>query len=351
MSLFFAGTVGTEKREIQILHFIQKRLLSFYEIQYIPNDQHFQRGSFNLIKKMTEKTVDLFLDSGAFSAWSQGKTIDIQEYIKFIKEHKEVINIYANLDVIGDPEATWKNQRIMEKAGLHPLPVFHYGEDEKWLLKLLTGKYKYISLGGMVPISTSNLISWLDHLFSKFLTDETGMPNIKVHGFGLTSLPLMIRYPWASVDSTSWVISGRMGSIYIPRYRKGAWIYDEQSWKILVSNRSPATKDQGRHITTLTPNEHAVLLDYIHDKGYVLGKSEFKKESQNYILAENERWSEKKPADKKAKREVEILVERGVSNVYQYRDELNIIYFLDLEKALPEWPWKFKRNSTISFGL
>lgn len=289
-----------------------------------------------------KKKVELFLDSGAYSAWSQGKEININEYIDFIKKHEDVITVYANLDVIGNPEATWKNQMIMEDAGLHPLPVFHYGEDIMWLKRMLKRKYEYMSLGGMVPISTPDLIHWLDDLFLNYICDESGMPLVKIHGFGLTSLRLMLRYPWYSVDSTSWVVTGRMGSIYIPRYRNGKWIYDEDSWKIAVSNRSPNNKEAGKHITTMSIMEKEILMNYITEKGYKLGQSEYKMVEQGYELEDNERWVEKKPLDKVTKREVEIIIEAGVSNRYQLRDEMNIIYFLDLENSMPEWPWPFK---------
>lgn len=289
-----------------------------------------------------DKRVELFLDSGAYSAWSQGKEINIDDYISFIKENEQVIDVYANLDVIGNAQATWANQIYMENAGLHPLPVFHYGEDEKWLQRILSRKYEYISLGGMVPISTKDLFQWLDHIWLDYLVDKDGYPIVKVHGFGLTSLRLMLRYPWYSVDSTSWVVTGRMGSIYIPRQKGGKWIYDEDSWKVAVSNRSPNTKEAGKHLTTMSPLEKKILLQYIEEKGYKLGKSEYKKVPQSYILAENERWADKKPSDKKAEREIEIIVEEGVSNMYQLRDEINIIYFLDLEKNMPQYPWPFK---------
>jgi hypothetical protein len=288
--------------------------------------------------------VELFLDSGAFSAWSQKKEIDIQEYIAFIKKHQKVIDVYANLDVIGDAKGTYRNQRIMEKAGVKPLPVFHYGEDEKWLKKYLSKDYDYISLGGMVPISTKPLSQWLDHIFSNYLTDSNGMPICKVHGFGLTSLKLLLRYPWYSVDSTSWVVTGRMGSIYIPKRKNGEYIYDIDPWKVVVSNRSPSTKDAGEHINTLSPKQKRIMLDYLDEKGYKLGKSKFKRVPQSHELSENERWVEKKPKDKSQMRELEIIKEEGVSNKYQLRDELNILYFLDLESHLPKWPSQFNHK-------
>jgi len=291
--------------------------------------------------------VELFLDSGAFSAWSQGKEIKIQEYIDFIKKHEDVIDVYANLDVIGDAKATWKNQQIMEDAGLNPLPVFHAGENKRYFFRYLKN-YNYICLGGMVGSTTKQLTFWLDSLFPTICNSE-GIPKVKVHGFGLTSLPLMLRYPWYSVDSTSWVVTGRMGSVYIPRYRSGKWIYDENSWKIAVSNRSPNNKEAGKHIETLPPTEKQIALDYIHDKGYQLGKSEFKKVEQTHTLQDNERWAEKKPKSKTSKRELEIIIKPGISNKYQLRDEMNIIYFLDLEKSMPEWPWAFKMKGQHGF--
>lgn len=293
-----------------------------------------------------DKKVDLFLDSGAFSAKTQGVKIDIQDYISFIKENEGVISIYANLDVIGNPEATWKNQQIMEKAGLNPLPVFHFGSNEEKYLLPLIKKYDYICLGGMVK--SGDLKSYLDRLFSTYICDDNGLPRVKIHGFGLTSLPMMLRYPWYSVDSTSWVVTGRMGSIYVPKFKNGSWIYDENSWKIAVSNRSPSKKEAGQHFDTLSKLERRIIRNYIHEKGYVIGRSEFKKENQNYELQENERWAEKKPTDKSAKREVEIILTPGISNKYQLRDEMNIIYFQDLEKNMKKWPWAFKKETIQS---
>lgn len=303
------------------------------------------------MKRMENKKVDLFLDSGAFSAWSQGAVIDIQDYIGFIKNHEASLTVYANLDVIGNPEATWKNQKSMEEAGLSPLPIFHYGTDIKWLNRYLTKGYNYIALGGMVPVPTQKLYPWLDRLFSENLTDHKGMPIIKVHGFGLTSLRLMMRYPWYSVDSTSWVMTSRMGSIYVPKYKGGVWQYGEDPWKIAVSSQSPATKEAGKHFNTMPPSEQDLVIQYLSEKGYAFGKSTFRKESQSYKLKEQERWGEKKPKDKTAPRLVEVIEEEGVSNRYQLRDEVNILYFLDLEKSLPGWPWPFTAKKRQGFQL
>lgn len=293
---------------------------------------------------MNTKKVNLFLDSGAFSAFTKGVSITIDEYCQFIKQHSDCISLYANLDVIGDPVASYRNQMYMERQGLSPIPCFHYGEDEVWLRRYLE-KYEYIALGGMVPISTPDLVDWLDQIFPTFLCDPSGMPRVKVHGFGLTSLRLMLRYPWYSVDSTSWVMTGRMGSVLVPRYRDGRYIYGEDSWKITVSSRSPNKVEAGQHIETLPPLVRKQILAYFEEKGYRLGKSEFRTESDKYKLQENEKWAGKAG---NGKRDVELILERGLSNDYKLRDELNIIYFLDLEKSMQPWPWPFKLENCKS---
>lgn len=190
----------------------------------------------------------VFLDSGAFSAFTKGVEVDLPKYCEYIKRNKDIIEhvdgtlLASVLDGIGDPLKTWQNQLAMEQLGVRPLPCFHYGEDERYL-EWYIANYDYITLGGMVPISTPQLKLWLDRIWEKYLTDGSGRPRIKVHGFGLTTVSLMERYPWYSVDSSSWIqIAHRGGMLLMPEARL-----------ISVSNRSPQRRVEGQHIDTLTP--------------------------------------------------------------------------------------------------
>lgn len=297
--------------------------------------------------------IKIFLDSGAFSAFSQEVTIDIKEYIEFIKKYEDKLEVYANLDVIGDPAATFRNQITMERAGLRPLPTFHYGEDVSWLKKYLAKGYEYIALGGMVPISNTDLLPWLDETFVNHLTDSKGMPIVKVHGFGMTSFRLMLRYPWYSVDSTSWIITGRTGGVYVPAYRGNQFIYSIPPYKVTVSNRSPNSAVDPDHIECMPKHVRKVVQGYFDEKGYSIGKSEWVEKPASYELADNEKWMGRKPEREKAgKGMIERIIEPGLSNDYRKRDELNIIYFADLEKSMPEWPWAFTlKKKRRGFGI
>lgn len=214
------------------------------------------------INRIRENGDQVFLDSGAFSAFSLGAEIDLPAYCRYIQENDDIIRrddgilMASVLDGIGDPLKTWQNQQAMENLGVCPLPCFHYGEDERYL-EWYISNYDYITIGGMVPISTPQLFHWLDRIWSKYLTDGSGRPRIKVHGFGLTSVPLMERYPWYSVDSSSWVQLAAFGNVFIPGHGQTCF-----------STRSPSAKVEGRHITTMTEIERQELEQIIRDQGY-----------------------------------------------------------------------------------
>lgn len=95
------------------------------------------------------------------------------------------------------------------------MPVFHISSDEKYL-KRYVDNYDYIAIAGMSGDSKKNVFPMLDYLFKKYIIDDKGKPRVKVHGLGATSLPLMQRYPWYSVDSATCMKLAVYGQIIIP---------------------------------------------------------------------------------------------------------------------------------------
>jgi len=203
------------------------------------------------VKKIRAEGVKVFLDSGAFSAFTQGVKIDIAEYCDYIHKNADIILFPSVLDEIGDADGTWRNQQEMERRGTKPLPCYHYGEPTE-ILDYYISKYDYITIGGMVPISTPQLFIWLDRLWEEHLCHNDGSPKVKVHGFGLTSLPLMKRYPWYSVDSSTWVQWAANGMILAPGRAQ-----------LDVSNKSSRRKQAGQHLDSLAPMQTRALEDEI----------------------------------------------------------------------------------------
>lgn len=223
---------------------------------------------------MIQVKPKIFLDSGAFTAHKLGKTIDIHQYCDFIKEHEGLFDYYSNLDFIGKKgqtsnrdtaEQTQENQTVMEERRLHPLPCFHFGEPFEFLQHYVKN-YDYICLG--VTNSNSKLIPYLTECFDKYICDRSGVPKVKVHGYGIADIELLSAYPFYSSDATTWMIPGRYGEIIIPHCRQGKWIYNENPWKVAVSTRSPKQSINGKHISKLTYLERKLVLKYIQEKGF-----------------------------------------------------------------------------------
>jgi len=143
------------------------------------------------------------LDSWAYTAFTQNKIINIDEYIDFIKKNKKFIWIYANLDVIWNWEATLKNQEYMEKKWLNPLPTYHLWSPIEYF-KDMVKKYDYIGLWWMVLYKNKpkKIEQFLDYCFSYILKNWY---KTKIHGWGLTNIKLVKKYPFYSIDSTKWL--------------------------------------------------------------------------------------------------------------------------------------------------
>lgn len=247
-----AGTVASrlDERELQLRKENKWYLESYH---YVHRE--------TAVDKMRAEQASVFLDSGAFSALSQGVTIDIGGYCEYIQVNTDIIEkvghiaIASVLDEIGDAEGTWKNQHEMERRGVRPLPCFHAGEPMEYL-DHYAKNYDYITLGGLVGGSTKVLMEWLDVVWER-LVDSDGYPITKVHGFGITSLPLMLRYPWFSVDSSTWVQWSANGMLLMPFSGR----------QVNISNKSSARKVKGQHIDNIAPIERDVVEAEIRSVG------------------------------------------------------------------------------------
>jgi hypothetical protein len=162
--------------------------------------------------------MNLILDSGAFSAFTMKKSIDLDKYCEFILQNREYITKSINLDVI-DPqgpdvaaEAGMKNFLHMLDKDIHSMPVFHAREKIMYLDRYLD-LADYVGLSGTSLVSPVEDRSW-HRLMWNYLTDNDGYPISKFHSFGNTSPYTMLTMPFYSADSATWMIqAGRAARI------------------------------------------------------------------------------------------------------------------------------------------
>lgn len=231
-------------------------------------------GKQSYVDHMRNNGAKVFLDSGAFSAYTLGATLRVEDYCDYIIRNHEIIrfedgNMMASvLDGIGDAQKTYENQLYMEKIfrdrgwPMRPLPCFHFGEDTRYLEHYVKN-YDYITLGGMVGASTDQLSKWLTKIWENYLYDGSGRARIKVHGFGITAVPLMEGFDWYSCDSSSWIQSAAFGSIIMPGISES-----NPALPIAVSEKSPSRHDQDQHISTLSKDHRAVFDAHLAASGF-----------------------------------------------------------------------------------
>lgn len=162
----------------------------------------------------------LFIDSGAFSVAHSGYNIELDDYIKFIKDNSSIPN-WAELDVIPYPilntqtakqcsQKSWENYLYMKEhiTETNILPLYHFGESKDGLRRILNTeingeKASYIGIGGRHGVSTEEQIRYFHEVFT--IIQASDNPNVRVHAFGITVPAILERFPFYSADSTTWL--------------------------------------------------------------------------------------------------------------------------------------------------
>ena len=192
-----------------------------------------------LVSFAYKKTVNIFtytpeyliLDSGAFTAWNSGKSVDIKAFGDWVDEvkHKGKKTVAVNLDVIpGEVGRTSTkeeraqgmkdsiaNANYLRNRGIEVMEVFHQDEPLVFLDELLD-RLPINGILGISPrndVNVSEKLEWqqvvLRHLYQRF-----GIKNLpKTHGLAVTSMRMMKQFPYYSVDSSTWSSAMRYGTM------------------------------------------------------------------------------------------------------------------------------------------
>jgi hypothetical protein len=288
----------------------------------------------------------VILDSGAFSVWTKGITIDLDAYIAFCRKHP-YISYYVNLDVIpGKPndahslrfgaidkacEQGWENYVHMTKR--MPLqkviPVFHQGESLRWLKRYVDYGCSYIGISPANDRTTHDKIQWLKEV-RKEIGDKEGNPIVRTHGFAVTSLRLMKFWKWHSVDSASWRRTAAYGNIWVPFLCKGQYDYTRSPIVLAISLQSPDRGRHNQHLDSCSPIIRKYILKYIQDELRLsLGVNSIFQADASYQLRDDEFWKDKK------KREAFRIKKLGLTNDFGMRGLALISYIQRMELKVP----------------
>lgn len=228
--LYFAGRGSKEGLEL-------KRKLGCDQLYSQLNERSHILSDIEYLKEHPGEFC-LFVDSGAYSAYTLGKEIDVDDYINFINETGEWCTVYAQVDkipqVIGRepteeelaaaPAQSWENYLYMIKK-VKPeyrdkiMPVFHFEEDTKWLHQMLNYTHedgshiKYIGLAVSTVDTAAIRFAWLQMAFD--IIKNSPNPDVMTHAFGCTALDVLEKFPLTSADSTTWVQAAAYGNVIV----------------------------------------------------------------------------------------------------------------------------------------
>lgn len=228
--LYFAGGGSKEGRDL-------KRQLGCDQLYSQLNERSHIVADIEYLKEHPG-AFELFVDSGAYTAYTKGKEVDVEDYINFINETGDYVTVYAQVDkipqVIGRepteeelaaaPEQSWSNylymiSKVKPEYRDKIMPVFHFQEDTKWLHKMLNYTHedgshiKYIGLAVSTVDNASVRFAWLQMAFD--IIKASPNPDVMTHAFGCTALEVLEKFPLTSADSTTWVQAAAYGNIIV----------------------------------------------------------------------------------------------------------------------------------------
>lgn len=159
--------------------------------------------------------VSVMVDSGAFSADTQGHTITVTEYAQWLTDLARPIlgphmTVALNLDVLRDSTASMRNWQRLRDQGHPTIPVTHLGDSATVLDAYAQHGVDYIALGAMVGRSVARKMRWAAHIH-RHVHDHH--PHVRLHGLGVGGQKLVEALPWYSVDSSGFGSAYRYGAL------------------------------------------------------------------------------------------------------------------------------------------
>ena len=170
------------------------------------------------VDRVREQVTDL--EEAGFSEWEVDRMLKldtkglptIDGYILWLYgvTRNYRLDGYFNLDILGDGKKNMENQLYMESNGLKPIPVWHDGEDIRYLSNYCE-KYELVAIGGLKNIYSPayyvKLFTWLKQRY----------PDQKFHLFsiGLYALSCLYLLEPYSVDLSTWVTPARFGHLIV----------------------------------------------------------------------------------------------------------------------------------------
>lgn len=161
---------------------------------------HYFRTPTKVAELPPARLLRLIGDSGAFSSYSQGITVDLAEYAAWIRDNGTRFAWTASLDVLYDPDATWRNwTRLRDRHHVDTVPTIHLGSDPSVIDRYAAEGVDYMGLGGLVGKPRPVCLRWALHVM-RYARDRH--PHMRFHAWGVGYRDILDQLPVYSADSS-----------------------------------------------------------------------------------------------------------------------------------------------------
>lgn len=191
MKIYIAGQYNSKyvPDDLWLLH--NRRLISYFDV--MPDKP--------LPVLCTSKNT--ILDSGAFSANTSNIYINMGQYFDYMVRSKLQYGIM--LDIIGDPDKTYKNLKLSKKLALPfvLIPVLHEGSSIKHLERMVSFNDSYYALSFTNKLNTKQCLRFVSKCYRKFPFFYTK----RIHCLGICKPEIFEKYPIYSCDTSTAILS------------------------------------------------------------------------------------------------------------------------------------------------
>lgn len=217
-TLFFSGVEPEPNFEVAS-SVTQNVLLSYYYIR--------RRGKKEIEERLHKnKGMKILIDSGAFTFFKDTKFHSkplewwekyIENYVDFIKTHKENIFACVELDIdsiVGSEKVDeWREKYFypLEEEGVKVIYLYHLDKDLQHF-ESLCRRHSYVGFSYIELKNTLETQDERDYLVQEIFNIAKKYKTA-IHGFAITGNRLLLSYPFFSADSTSYLIGAQFGKI------------------------------------------------------------------------------------------------------------------------------------------
>lgn len=170
--------------------------------------------------------LPVIIDSGAWSVFRGAAKVEpavhAEAVLRLQAGHPEAR--FIGLDVIGDPEASFRNWTSQRESGAKVEPTIHLGvsvEDaRRYFERMDPGEW--VNLGGMAHLQRQSAMRSLAGWAATIMREA---PHLRFHALGAVTPYLLDRLPFDSADSTYWklpLVIGRRLSLFSVKGR--SWV-------------------------------------------------------------------------------------------------------------------------------